>query len=58
MEPPNGPFSLGQCKKCKEYDATIDITNNWPLVGIGGVNREIVFGTACQTPDGQWIEKP
>ena len=47
-----GPF------KCKEYDATIDITNNWPLVGIGGVNREIVFGTACQTPDGQWIEKP
>ena len=47
-----GPF------KCKEYDATIDITNNWPLVGIGGVNREVVFGTACQTPDGQWIEKP
>ena len=47
-----GPF------KCKEYDATIDITNNWPLIGIGGVNREVVFGTACQTPDGQWIEKP
>ena len=47
-----GPF------KCKEYDATIDITNNWPLVGIGGGNREVVFGTACQTPDGQWIEKP
>jgi len=43
--------------KCKEYDATIDITNNWPLVGIGGVNREVVFGTACQMPDGQWVEK-
>jgi len=47
-----GPF------KCKEYDATIDITSSWPLVGVGGVNREVVFGTACQTPDGQWIEKP
>ena len=44
--------------KCKDYDATIDITSSWPLVGIGGVNREVVFGTACQTPDGQWIEKP
>ena len=47
-----GPF------KCKDYDATVDITNRWPLVGIGGVNRKVVFGTACQTPDGQWIEKP
>ena len=44
--------------KCKDYDATIDITNQWPLVGIGGVNREMVFGTACQLPDGQWIEDP
>ena len=44
--------------KCKDYDATIDITNSWPLIGIGGVNREVVFGTACQLPDGQWIEKP
>ena len=43
--------------KCKEYDATIDITNRWPLLGIGGVNREVIFGTACQLPDGQWIEK-
>ena len=43
--------------KCKEYDATIDITNKRPLVGIGGVNREVVFGTACQLPDGRWIEK-
>ena len=47
-----GPF------KCKDYDATIDITNSWPLIGIGGVNREVIFGTACQMPDGQWIEKP
>ena len=44
--------------KCKDYDATIDITNQWPLVGIGGVNREMVFGTACQLPDGQLIEDP
>ena len=22
------------------------------LIGIGGVNREVVFGTACQLPDG------
>ena len=44
--------------KCKDYDATIDITNQWPLVGIGGVNRKMVFGTACQLPDGQWIEDP
>ena len=43
---------------CKEYDHTIDITNSWPLIGVGAVNREVVFGTACQLPDGQWIEKP
>ena len=46
-----GPF------KCKDYDATIDITNSWPLIGIGNVNREVVFGTACQLPDGRWVEK-
>ena len=46
-----GPF------KCKDYDATIDITSSWPLIGIGGVNREVVFGTACQLPDGRWIER-
>ncbi len=44
--------------KCKDYDATVDITNNWPLVGIGNVNRSMIFGTACQLPDGQWIEDP
>ena len=45
-----GPF------KCKDYDATVDITNRWPLIGIGGVNREVIFGTACQLPDGRWVE--
>ena len=47
----HGPF------KCKDYDATVDITSVWPLIGIGGVNREVIFGTACQLPDGRWIEK-
>ena len=42
--------------KCKDYSATIDITSNWPLVGIGGVNRREVFGTVCQMPDGKWKE--
>ena len=46
-----GPF------KCKDYDATIDITSSWPLIGIGGVNREVVFGTDCQLPVGRWVEK-
>jgi surface antigen len=45
-----GPF------KCKDYSATVDITNNWPLIGVGGVNRNTIFGIACQKPDGQWIE--
>ena len=43
--------------KCKEYDATVDISSSWPLIGIGNVNREVIFGTACQLPDGRWIEK-
>jgi len=46
-----GPF------KCKDYDATIDITNQWSLIGIGNVNRNVIFGTACQMPDGMWVEK-
>ena len=46
-----GPF------KCKDYDATVDITQQWPLIGIGSPNRKAVFGTACQLPDGRWIEK-
>ena len=44
--------------KCKEYDTTIDITNRWPMFSIRGVDRGMKFGTACQLPDGQWIEKP
>ena len=43
--------------KCRDYQASVDITNNWPLIGIGGVNRNEIFGTACQLPDGRWIEK-
>lgn len=46
-----GPF------KCKDYETTVDITNQWPLIGIGGINRRVVFGTACQQPDGRWVEK-
>ena len=42
--------------KCKDYNATVDITNNWPLIGVGGVNRNTIFGIACQMPDGRWIE--
>jgi len=43
--------------KCKDYDATVDITSQWPLIGVGGVNRNVIFGTACQLPDGRWVEK-
>jgi surface antigen len=43
--------------KCKDYESTVDITNQWPLIGIGGINRKVEFGTACQLPDGRWIEK-
>ena len=42
---------------CKDYESTIDITNQWPLIGIGGINRKVEFGTACKMPDGRWIEK-
>ena len=38
--------------KCNEYDRTVDITS------FAGVNRKIEFGIVCQTPGGQWIEKP
>ena len=44
--------------KCKDYEAFVDITNQWPLIGVGSVNRKMVFGTACQLPDGRWIEDP
>ena len=47
-----GPF------KCKDYDATIDITNQWPLIGVGGVNRKVVIGNDFHLQDGRWIEKP
>jgi surface antigen len=44
--------------KCKDYDHTVDITSQWPMIGVGGVTRKVVFGVACQMPDGQWVEKP
>ena len=50
-------YTIGPLK-CKEYDTTTDITSSWPMIGVGGVNREVKFGVACQLPDGQWIEKP
>jgi len=46
-----GPFV------CKDYQTVVDITESWPLIGIGGINRNTKFGTACQLPDGRWIEK-
>ena len=42
--------------KCKDYQAFVDITNRWPLVGVGGVNRNTIFGITCQMPDGRWVE--
>jgi len=42
--------------KCTDYEASVNITNNWPLIGIGDVNRDTIFGVACQMPDGQWVE--
>jgi len=44
--------------KCKDYNATVDIKQRWPLVGVGGLKREVVFGTACMLPDGRWMELP
>ena len=47
-----GPF------KCVDYDVTVDITNPWPVIGMGNIDRRTEFGTACQMPDGRWLEKP
>jgi hypothetical protein len=44
--------------KCKDYDHVVDITSQWPMIGVGGVTRKVQFGSACQMPDGRWIEKP
>ena len=49
----------GIIKTTRSYmKGPIKCKDQWPLVGIGGVNRKMVFGTACQLPDGQWIEDP
>ena len=42
--------------KCKDYEAFVDITNQWPLIGVGSVNRNTIFGITCQMPDGRWVE--
>ena len=41
--------------KCEDYDQTVDITSSWPMMGVGNVDRQVNFGTACQMPDGRWI---
>ena len=38
-------------KKCKDYESTISINQQWPL---NGVKRETEHGSACQMPDGRW----
>lgn len=48
----DGPF------KCVDYDVTVNITSPWPVIGMGNVDRRQEFGTACQMPDGRWLEKP
>ena len=47
-----GPF------KCVSYDVTVDITNPWPVIGIGNIDRRVEHGNACQLPDGRWVAKP
>ncbi len=43
--------------KCKDYSATVDVTNQWPVLGYGTApTREVVHGIACQLPDGRWFE--
>ena len=39
-------------KKCKDYESTISINQQWPL---NGVKRETEHGSACQMPDGRWF---
>ena len=48
-------FMVGSMK-CKNYNHTKDITNIWSMMGVG-VDREVIYGTACQLPGGSWIEK-
>ena len=44
--------------KCVDYDVTVDITNPWPIIGVGNIDRRVQHGNACQLPDGRWVEKP
>ena len=43
--------------KCKDYSATLDVSNQWPVLGYGSApTRGVVHGVACQLPDGRWFE--
>ena len=44
--------------KCVDYSVTVDITSPWPIIGVGNIDRRMEFGSACQLPDGRWVEKP
>jgi len=43
--------------KCTDYETYRDISTRWPMIG-SHRQQGIEFGTACQMPDGRWIEKP
>ena len=43
--------------KCSDYSSYRDISTRWPLIGAHR-QQNIEFGSACQMPDGKWIEKP
>ena len=40
--------------KCADYTSTVDISDGWPWIQIGNIDRSTEFGTACQMPDGRW----
>ena len=43
--------------KCTDYEQYRDISTRWPFISVRREN-DTTFGSACQTPDGRWIEKP
>jgi len=51
-------FRLVRGFKCADYDLTANITNHWPVIGTSARTDKVVFGTACQTPDGRWFNMP
>ena len=38
------------------FNEPVISTSLWPLIGVGAVNRNTIFGTVCQMPDGRWVE--